>query len=151
MMSIPRTVSSNISICKRMKVCGEHPFTFPPRLVALKRCLLFSCSLRKETCACTASPFSLQSRVKLDGQEEGGCCRHTPGLLLSWSSEWPPCPGLSFFNGTRNTWCWWPLDMWGLQNGFFASVNTSWRQMTVHLLYLYSCKCPLFSSWNVTY
>lgn len=42
MMSIPRTVSSNISICKRMKTCGEHPFTFPPYLVALKRHLLFS-------------------------------------------------------------------------------------------------------------
>lgn len=109
MMSIPRTVSSNISICKRMKVCHKHPFTFPPHLVALKRHLLFSLvsncmpnSLSKETCTNTTSPLSQKPRVEPDGHcrqvEEGGC-RRTAGLLVSQPFNQAPCPPSSQFPG----------------------------------------------------
>lgn len=109
MMSIPRTVSSNISICKRMKVGDEHPFTLPPHLVALKRHLLLSLasncmpnSLSKETCTNITSPLSQKPRVQLDGhcrQVEGGCCRHTAGLLVSQPFNQVPCPASSQLPG----------------------------------------------------
>lgn len=49
---------------------------------------------------------------------------------------------------TRNDHWRWMLDSQHLQTGFFP-LNTSRRWMAAHLLYLYCCKCPLFSGCNV--
>lgn len=132
MMSIPRTVSSKISICKRMKVGGERPFTFPPHCMALIQHLLRSLfmtstpnSLRKETRTCT-SPLSMQCGVELDRHRaERGCCRqllcsHSAGPLLAAL----PAP---------NSWA------------FFTRQN----KVLPTFFILNSRKCPLFSGTRV--
>lgn len=135
MMSIPRTVSSKISICKRMKVRGEHPFTFPPHFTSLIEHLLLSLfktsmpnSLRKEMCICT-SPLPMQPRAKLDRQQAG-----RDGLLQA--HPWAPTPAGPLTACTASP---------QLPGIFYWT-----EQGAAHLLHLYSWKCLLFSDCKGT-